>query len=37
MGANPIHYLVIPRFLACLMLIPALTLMADFMGVAGGA
>jgi phospholipid/cholesterol/gamma-HCH transport system permease protein len=35
MGANPIHYLVVPRFLGCLMLIPALTLMADFMGVAG--
>ncbi len=32
MGANPIHYLVVPRFLACLCLIPALTLMADFMG-----
>jgi len=26
---------VVPRFLACLLLIPALTLMADFMGVAG--
>jgi phospholipid/cholesterol/gamma-HCH transport system permease protein len=36
MGANPIQYLVVPRFLACLMLIPALTLVADFMGVAGG-
>jgi phospholipid/cholesterol/gamma-HCH transport system permease protein len=36
MGANPIHYLVVPRFLACLLLIPALTLVADFMGVAGG-
>ncbi len=35
MGANPIHYLVVPRFLACLCLIPALTIMADFMGVAG--
>jgi phospholipid/cholesterol/gamma-HCH transport system permease protein len=35
MGANPIHYLVVPRFLACLMLIPALTIMADFMGAAG--
>lgn len=34
-GANPIHYLVVPRFLACLFLIPALTIMADFMGVAG--
>jgi len=36
MGVNPIHYLVVPRFLACLVLIPALTLMADFMGVMGG-
>lgn len=36
MGANPIHYLVVPRFLACLLLIPALTIMADFMGVVGG-
>ncbi|MDG1873383.1 MAG: ABC transporter permease [Mariniblastus sp.] len=35
MGANPIRYLVVPRFLACLFLIPALTVMADFMGVAG--
>ena len=35
MGANPIHYLVVPRFLACLLLIPALTIMADFMGVIG--
>ena len=37
MGANPIHYLVVPRFLGCLVLIPALTIMADFMGVVGGA
>jgi phospholipid/cholesterol/gamma-HCH transport system permease protein len=36
MGANPIHYLVVPRFLACLVLIPTLTIMADFMGVVGG-
>ena len=36
MGANPIHYLVVPRFLACFFLIPTLTLMADFMGVCGG-
>jgi phospholipid/cholesterol/gamma-HCH transport system permease protein len=36
MGANPIHYLVVPRFLACLFLIPTLTVMADFMGVVGG-
>ncbi len=36
MGANPIRYLVVPRFLACFFLIPTLTIMADFMGVAGG-
>lgn len=36
MGANPIHYLVVPRFLACLLMIPTLTIMADFMGVVGG-
>lgn len=37
MGTNPIHYLVVPRFLGCLLLIPILTLMADFMGIVGGA
>ncbi len=37
MGANPIWYLVVPRFLACLVLIPCLTVMADFMGVVGAA
>ncbi|MDO5308173.1 MAG: ABC transporter permease [Planctomycetia bacterium] len=36
MGVNPIHYLVVPRFLACLILIPGLTLFADLMGVLGG-
>jgi phospholipid/cholesterol/gamma-HCH transport system permease protein len=36
MGANPLHYLVVPRFLACLMMIPSLTTMAIFMGVVGG-
>jgi phospholipid/cholesterol/gamma-HCH transport system permease protein len=37
LGTNPIHYLVVPRYLACVLLIPLLTLMADFMGVIGGA
>ena len=36
MGANPVHYLVVPRFLGCLLMIPSLTLMAIFMGVVGG-
>lgn len=37
MGSNPIHYLVVPRFLGCLLLIPCLTVMADFMGVVGAS
>jgi phospholipid/cholesterol/gamma-HCH transport system permease protein len=37
LGTNPIHYLAVPRFMACVLLIPLLTLMADFMGVIGGA
>lgn len=36
MGADPVHYLVVPRLLACIFMIPALTIMADFMGVVGG-
>ena len=36
MGTDPIHYLAVPRFLACLLGIPALTIIADFMGVVGG-
>lgn len=37
LGAHPIHYLVVPRMLACALLIPLLTIMADFMGIMGGA
>src|SRR4051812_44249419 len=37
LGAHPIHYLVVPRLLACIFLIPLLTVMADFMGIMGGA
>jgi phospholipid/cholesterol/gamma-HCH transport system permease protein len=37
LGANPIAYLVVPRLLACVLLIPLLTILADFMGVMGGA
>jgi phospholipid/cholesterol/gamma-HCH transport system permease protein len=36
LGVNPIHYLVVPRFLACVLLIPLLTIIANFMGVMGG-
>jgi phospholipid/cholesterol/gamma-HCH transport system permease protein len=37
LGAPPLYYLVVPRFLACLLLIPLLTILADFMGIMGGA
>jgi len=37
LGANPVRYLVVPRVLACVLLIPLLTVMANFMGVMGGA
>jgi phospholipid/cholesterol/gamma-HCH transport system permease protein len=37
LGVNPIHYLVVPRVLACVVLIPLLTIIANFMGVMGGA
>jgi phospholipid/cholesterol/gamma-HCH transport system permease protein len=37
LGVNPVHYLVVPRLLACVLLIPLLTIMANFMGVMGAA
>jgi phospholipid/cholesterol/gamma-HCH transport system permease protein len=37
LGTNPVHYLATPRFLACVLLIPLLTIVANFMGVLGGA
>jgi phospholipid/cholesterol/gamma-HCH transport system permease protein len=37
LGVNPIHYLVVPRLLACVVLIPLLTIIANFMGVMGAA
>jgi phospholipid/cholesterol/gamma-HCH transport system permease protein len=36
LGVDPIHYLVVPRFLACFLLIPLLTILANTMGVLGG-
>jgi len=34
-GANPIQYLVVTRVLACIFMVPLLTLMADTLGLAG--
>lgn len=36
LGANPVRYLVVPRFLACFLLIPLLTAIADGIGILGG-
>ncbi|MBI5038372.1 MAG: ABC transporter permease [Nitrospirae bacterium] len=36
MATNPIKYLVTPRFLAGLVMLPLLTIVADFVGVVGG-
>ena len=36
MGTDPIQVLVVPRFLACLLLIPLLDLYASFTGIFGG-
>ncbi len=36
MGTNPVKYLVVPRFLACSMMLPALTIYSTFAGIAGG-
>ena len=35
-GANPIQYLVVTRILACIIMIPLLTLMADTLALLGG-
>ena len=35
LGVDPVRYLVGPRFLACLIMIPLLTVLADLMGILG--
>ena len=36
MGASPVRYLVIPRFIAAALMLPLLTIMADIIGFGGG-
>ncbi len=36
MALNPVKYLVVPRILAALFMLPILTIIADFMGIVGG-
>lgn len=36
LGTNPVKYLAVPRFIACVFSIPILTLLAIFTGILGG-
>ena len=36
LSANPVKYLVVPRFFALLLMVPLLTVYADFFGILGG-
>ncbi|MEM8875451.1 MAG: ABC transporter permease [Planctomycetota bacterium] len=36
MGTDPIRFLVVPRFVACVLLTPILTIYSDLLGVLGG-
>ncbi|NQT90909.1 MAG: ABC transporter permease [Candidatus Omnitrophica bacterium] len=36
LATNPVKYLVVPRFLALLVVLPLLTIYADFIGILGG-
>src|SRR5438034_9072992 len=37
LGVNAVHYLVVPRLLACVLLTPLLTVMSNCLGIIGGA
>ncbi len=36
MGADPIAHLVVPRVVACVLMVPVLTVFSDLLGIAGG-
>lgn len=36
LGVSPIHYLVVPRFIAAVVMLPVLTVFANAAGIAGG-
>jgi len=36
MSASPVEYLIVPRFLALVLMLPLLTIYADFFGIVGG-
>ena len=36
MATNPVYKLVVPRVVACILVLPMLTILADFVGIMGG-
>lgn len=36
MGINPVRFLVVPKLIALMIMLPALTIFSDFIGIAGG-
>lgn len=36
MGADPVGYLVVPRVMACIIMVPVLTIFSNLMGIFGG-
>jgi phospholipid/cholesterol/gamma-HCH transport system permease protein len=36
LAANPVRYLVVPRILACILMLPVLVILANLMGIWGG-
>jgi len=36
LGVDPIEFLIVPRMIACMLVLPILTVIADIVGIAGG-
>jgi len=36
LGTNPVRYLAVPRFIACVIMVPLLSVMANIVGIIGG-
>ncbi len=36
LGVDPIEYLIVPRMIACFLVLPILTIIAEFVGITGG-
>lgn len=36
LGVDPIEFLIVPRFLACIIVLPILTVISELIGIAGG-